>query len=385
MRSALCVVAMVCAILPSQLAAQSDRPSRPGRAWRVSLAGDLDAMALATRLDEVLAQAHQRNASLVLLELAGNRWRPDVVWAMAQVIEQSDTPVVALLQDTRDHRVGAGQLMLATLCESSWIDPDTQILSTQDDDLSLYAPSTTDWERVERELAGAIWVRLYERDGPVLLARPLVDQRDAVWIELEGKPTADAQTDDDKPDANLDEAAPVPAQPLIITRGPQHSDNAQPIVTVSENGSFTIAITPGRAIRLGLVLGIERRPAVVLRQAGARPVSPHKVTLESGLDKAHERAWVLLEQLDAVLDDLERLPGSDRSTDQRDRRDIDAQLRQGMQHFQEGRSQLGQLLAIYPEILAMPAPTNITRNFAQTLDNLDNRYDRLDNGRSLTR
>jgi len=353
--------------LPVSIVAQSTQDNqslRPGRAWRVTLAGDLDAMALADRLSAVLHDAHERNASLVLIELAGDRWRTDVVWAMAQMIQKSQIPVVALLQDTRDHRVGAGQLMLATLCDQSWIDPDTRIVSTQRDDLASWADENTDWERVQRELAAAIWLKLYERDGPVLLARPLVDQQDTVWIG---------------PNIGSDES--VASRESIITRGvvtrDSSSNGVQAIIAVYEDASFEIMIDPSQLLELKLVGAVERRPAVVVRNSGARSASPRKVDLDSGLNKARSSAWTLLEQLDAIVQDLERLPVPGEPTAQRDRRSIDAQLRRGVRTYQRGRSKLDAWVSTYPEIPNMAAPSSHSRDFAATLAALVKRYEKL--------
>ena len=382
LRSALFAALIVITLIPASLFAQSTRETestrnlRPGRAWRVTLAGDLDAMVLADRLGEVLEDARERNASLVLLELAGDRWRTDVVWAMAQVIHESETPVVALLQDTRDHRVGAGQLMLATLCHQSWIDPDTHVVSTQLDDLGFLAGKDTDWERVHRELAGAIWLKLDERDGPVLLARPLVDQQDAVWLSkndnADGLDSADSS---------------------IITRGEQAGNlggnldgnldgnlvgnDTQPIITLGDDGSFTITIDPDQLLELKLIGMIESRRAIILRNAGARSASPLKVDLKSGLNKAHASAWTMLEQLDAIVQAMERLPSPTEPTYQRDRRSIDGQLRRGVQAYRRRLSKLDASLLTYPEIAHMPQPARHNREFEATLASLVKRYEKL--------
>ena len=390
LRSALFAALIAIVLTPDSLVAQgtngtgSSQHLRPGRAWRVTLAGDLDAMVLADRLGEVLEDARERNASLVLLELAGDRWRTDVVWAMAQVIHESETPVVALLQDTRDHRVGAGQLMLATMCNQSWIDPDTHVVSTQLDDLGFLAGKDTDWERVHRELAGAIWLKLDERDGPVLLARPLVDQQDAVWLSkndnADGLDSADSSiiTRGEQAgnlggnlDGNLD------GNLVGNLDGNLVGNDTQPIITLGDDGSFTITIDPDQLLELKLIGMIESRRAIILRNAGARSASPLKVDLKSGLNKAHASVWTMLEQLDAIVQAMERLPSPTEPTYQRDRRSIDGQLRRGVQAYRRRLSKLDASLLTYPEIAHMPQPARHNREFEATLASLVKRYEKL--------
>lgn len=318
-----------------------------GRAWRVRCAGDLDAMAIVGRLDAVLEDAERRHAQAVLLELGGNRWRTDVVWAMARVVQQRRIRVIALLGDDEDGVVGAGQLMLATLCDSSWIDPGTRIESDQSDDLADWAPADTDFERVHRELAGSIWLRLREREGPVMLARALVSREESVWL-------ADADET-----VTFEEPPPEQATALIEYR----------------DDGFRMRIDAAQSVRLKLVGGIESRPAVVLRAEGVNPVSPRRVELDSGLEQAHRRAWTMLNRVASYVDGLEQKGGSGiRVTG--DGRGAE-RVRSGLNAVRRRLAELDVLLDVYPEIPRLEPRRAGGGDFAGTVKKVRVRIEKL--------
>ncbi len=161
---------------------QSGLPT--GRIWHLKLSGDLDCDRLARDFAAQLERAasDRGGAALVVVELDGNRARPDLVLATGRRLAECRVRTAAYLADSRDHRVGLGQALLGALCTDAFIAPGTRIIHTPADDLRSLAPDDTDWERIAEQLAAETGPRIESRAGDPALASLLLDARSSAWF-----------------------------------------------------------------------------------------------------------------------------------------------------------------------------------------------------------
>ncbi len=161
---------------------QSGLPT--GRIWHLKLSGDLDCERLARDFAAQLERAasDRGGAALVVVELDGNRARPDLVLATGRRLAECRVRTAAYLADSRDHQVGLGQALLGALCTDAFIAPDTRIIHAPADDLRALAPADTDWERIAEQLAAEAGPRIESRAGDPGLASILLDARSSAWF-----------------------------------------------------------------------------------------------------------------------------------------------------------------------------------------------------------
>ena len=169
---------------------QPPAPELPGRVCHIRVEGDLDCAAVARDIGAELFRAGTEKAGLVLLELEAARSRPDVVWDAAKAVRECPVPVVVYLRNAPDSRVGPGAALLGMMATELFVAPRTAVRQAPADDLRWMAPPDTNWERVERELSGAVWVQAEKRGADPALASALVSPTKGTWCTPgeEGKP-----------------------------------------------------------------------------------------------------------------------------------------------------------------------------------------------------
>ena len=269
---------LTCLLLPALLApAQPEAKPAPlptGRYTVLKISGDLDSDHIARTTAAELDRA--RGVPLVILELDGNRSRPDVITKIGARIKSGQPAVAVWLRDPVDKHVGVGQVMLGAFATMCFIDPDTRIMAEPADDLRWQAPADTSWETVEQEVTGPLWARLSKLGGDQTLPRVLYAPAQDAWA---------VPVSMDKPWV-LSSAAPAGG-----TRGPQ------PQQVVWGMGP-RIELDSEAATGLRLCDDLAKSPNVILSSAGLSPRSARSNrSIESGLSEAAKR-------IARVLDDV---------------------------------------------------------------------------------
>lgn len=304
-------------------------------------------MQVVARLDEEIVCAAKANAGLLLLELDGDRWRADVVWAAGQKIRNSPVPVAVYLSDAAGRSVGGGQLMLGLLATECFVEPGTVVREAPGDDLRELAPEGSDFEQITRELSGAVYTRLTDLRAPSELADVLVGlgsgkAQPLLW-------------------ALYEPAAQTPARvqredPVEIIPGTR----SVPIVTRAFDGSPRLSIPADTGVALRLYRGAQASPASACAALGYRAGIKSHVRLDSGLDDARRRTGADLEAIDTLTErvkallDLPDPPHAATSPDRYRRAGKSA-----ADEIDAGRALLARCekaLEDYPELLRAPAP-----------------------------
>jgi hypothetical protein len=158
------------------------RPDASARHAVLRLEGDLDARATADAFIGALDDLDARAPRLILIELTGDRSRPDLLHDAVRAIMDTETETAVWLADPDDRRVGPGMLALALAADHAGVHPSTTIERAPDDDLTGLNPEIEDWAVVGLDL------RSLARDladaGP--LARGVYESalapRSSLWI-----------------------------------------------------------------------------------------------------------------------------------------------------------------------------------------------------------
>lgn len=270
------------------------RAERPVPASRkvlhLHVRGDLDSMKLAREFAERVAAASEEGVEVLLLELSGDRWRADTVHAMARALRpgsagapgtrRAGLRILALLNDEADRRVGFGQAALALLADQCAVSPRTRVVFESSTDLRDAAPPETDWEMVDRELQGALYLSARDRQADVLLAALLPRPTGPLW------------------------AVPGSAADAPWRLKTSAVDDARRVLLVP-------ASEPDRPARVELDAAMLRRLGIVnlegadvgqmLAAAGLRARPILRADLVSGLSQARGKIEQVIRQLDECL------------------------------------------------------------------------------------
>lgn len=307
--------------------------------------GDLDSLRLARDFAAIIAEGRADGVEVLLLEFSGDRWRADVVHAMAKALRDGQSPggapargsgrVLVMLDDETDRRVGLGQASIALLADACTMTPRTALAFGGGDDLRPTASPETDWERVDRELQGLIYLAARDRQADVMLSTLLPRPSGPLWAV----PASDA------------------ALPWRLMQSRPDAAASMPIVPPAPEGqSPDVRLDCATAARLGIVT-CEAKDAgqfLAAQNLRARPII--RKELASGLESARVRITRLCGQLDDALRAIDidlsqagRLRGQDAA-----RRKREAGAR-GSASIAEAERQLLDAEATmtdYPELLA---------------------------------
>jgi hypothetical protein len=333
---------------PPTSSSDSTPPARPkaARVYHLRLDGDLDCTALVAALRERLDDAASKKSGTIILELSGNRWRPDVVRDLAFALRESRLHTIAVLSDPRDHCVGAGALAIGLLAQEVFIERSTGILATPEHIARELAPESADLEKATRELSGSLHVTLAPR-GLESLAWMIADPtREALEKPLYITPATTIAP------ARLTNSPPSPTDQ---TRGRTPTPAVKPSAASSERG-VAVELSAADLESLGLATPI-RGLANVAAGVGTRlaPVSL-RVSLDEARAKASDHLAVADRSLAAGEKDLDldwpRDPNVSRDTYQkaatRASRELDS--------VTSSLASLESLLAEFPELTRTPAP-----------------------------
>ncbi len=330
--------------------APPDRPAGP--VVHIKITGDLDCDRLAADFAASLDAAERDGAALIVVEMDGDRWRTDVVWAMGKRVRSSTARVAAFLHDPAGRRVGTGQLMLGMLAGSCWISERTRVVGAAADDRRDLAPETTDWERVERELTGALWLAIQERAGDPQLGTLLARPTDAAWgVREESGGTR------------------------ITTSAPATAADAIPFIVADPAGGMRVDMPGELCVRLKAAGEASSVARVVHGAGGGTGASRSRTQLVSALaDKPRE--WTaIMEQTRVTLRRIER-DLTLRSTDL-GRRPTDADYRRAGDRARRDLDTADSLVAgadrllgAYPELLRGPQGPGRAANLADCREEL---------------
>ncbi|USN98732.1 MAG: hypothetical protein H6810_11285 [Phycisphaeraceae bacterium] len=322
---------MVC---PCALA-QSAQPEPRSHA-RLLFRGDLDSDETKRAFLSGLEKLDEVGAGTILIELTGNRARPDLLFDVLRAVRDAKSPLVVHLQDDADREVGPGQLAIALAAESASISPRTRVVRTIDDDLTALNPEIEDWSVIGLDLRHAVEQIAMARSIPQAWLEALVAPRSGLWA------IEDAQ-----------------GQLRLVDEG---SGDARPVVTRTEAG-WTFDFDASSAARLyGLGLNRSTRTLANALSLRGRPVET--IEIDSGLISAHVRCGTLIREVrvairlaDAALD----IRGNRRGSETLMPRDYRTAADKAAGLVEECRGAIAEVEALtttYPEILCMTPPAD---------------------------
>lgn len=333
---------------PATVQADDKSPSRPkaGRVYHLRLESDLDCSVLTGALHERLGDAHEAKCGTIIIELSGDRWRPDIARDIAFALRESGMRTLAVLADGRDHRVGAGALAIGLLADELLIERGTSVVANADLIASDLAPDSADLEKATRELSGALHGVLAPR-GLESLAWMLVDPaHEVVEKPLYLTPASAGDR------AGLTDSPPVPPRQV---RGKPATPVVRPPAKSDDRG-VSIELTADDLARLGLATPV-RGLANAAPGSGTR-LSP--VNVRASLTEARARAAEQFDAADRALAaaeaslklDWPRDPTVSRETYQK----AGGSAARELDSASGSLALLESLLSEYPELTRTPAP-----------------------------
>lgn len=235
--------------------------------------GDLDAQRTADELTGALLSLSERGPRLILLELSGDRTRPDLLHRVVKAVHESETPIAVWLADTADRRIGPGMLGLALAADHAAIHPKTAIEREKTDSLTSLNPEIDDWSLVSLDLRGCARDLAESGSHDELLCESVLAPRRSLWITRDenGRP---ALTADEPPDS----------APLV--------DRTR------EGWSYKLDAEGASDLYR---LAVHRSPRTFLTALGVRARPLETIEIQSGLAGAHERCLLLVGQLRVAI------------------------------------------------------------------------------------
>lgn len=316
------------------------------RVYHLRLEGDFDCSALVDALRARLEDAAAKKCGMIILELSGDRWRPDITRDLAFTLRDSGLRSVVVLNDPRDHHVGAGALALGLLADQLYIERGTSVLATPDHIAADLAPESADLEKGTRELSGALHVALSPRALESLAWMIADPTRETLEKPLYITPASAVAP------ASLTNSPPAPAnQPGVKLPTPV----IKPPANSSDRG-VSIELSPDDLSRLDLATPV-RGMANIAPGSGTR-LAP--VSLRVSLDDARGKAAECLAAADHSLASAEKALDLDWPRDPTVSRDAyqkaATSAARDLDSVAASLATLESLLGEYPELTRTPAP-----------------------------
>jgi len=334
--------ALLCALAVGATPARDARHDAWPRRSRIEVTqidvrGDLDSRRLARRVRDALDAAS--SSDHIVLRLDADRWRLDVVWMIALAMRDSPAPVSVFLDDPRDARVGLGALLLAVIANRSMVSPGTRVASGPDENLRRLAPEETDWDRIEREMSGLMWVALENRGLRPEIGDLLIRGAASLWVVDRG----------------------AGAGPIVSLEPPPERD-ARRIVDAAPDGAVRVEVSGALCRRLGLVdhrAGSVRE--ALLAEGVARP-RLEKTVLTSELAESRRRVFDLLAGSDRLIHRTERVfervrrPPDDRVVPRSAYHEAARAANRLIARARRALAEAEHLFEEHPELVHLPAP-----------------------------
>lgn len=257
------------------------RPAPVARCWHLKVTGDLDSDRLVRDFGVELDRAAAAGVGLILLELDGNRWRPDAVRAMGECVRHSPVRTAAYLADPRDRTVGVGQAIIAMLAGECLIAPGTSIRGDAAADLRSLAPADVKWDGVEQDLADDLRMMLEPRGADPRLAELLVRPSTGAWWVTEPP--------------GLETSAPSGAAVPFVVLGPRGPERTE----IDADLAVALRVAVGQAPTLSRALtGLGVRSGAARQRSEVASALP---AAEKRLERAIDDLRVELERIEETL------------------------------------------------------------------------------------
>ena len=252
-------------------------PASPAQTERhavIRFRGDLDTRHTTTEFLDALTALNADAPGLILIELDGNRTRPDLLYTCVRAIHGCETPVAVWLADPSVPTIAPGMLGLALAADHRALHATTAIERTPDDTTEHLNPDISDWAVARLDLRSAAR-DLAESSGlDRILYESALAPRTPLW----------AITDEN-------------GQAVITADEPVRPTT--PLVTKDESG-WTYSADNAAAARL-YALPVHRTRRAFERALGLRGRPTETIEITSGLAEAHTRARTLIDRTrDAV-------------------------------------------------------------------------------------
>lgn len=282
--------------------------------------GDLDSARLVRDVATALGEPRAEGFDLVVLEVAPQLWRTDVLAQLLAVFgaakvgpargePESEGDRVRLITwlNADDGRVSTAGAALAIVSHSAYTTSRLDIVHEPGDEVRNLAPAETDWGSHEQAVRAAVWSRLSARGSDVLLAAAIPSPQQALWLAPRGP----------------DEAGP---KLKVIDREPTSAANGTSggvvrlttAVTAMGEGVFRLKVSAETLGQLGLVQGSARELGQILAAERVAARQTVRRDVRSGLQAARKRliddfAGVddARNRIDQTLDEAERAKGHD--------------------------------------------------------------------------
>lgn len=248
--------------------------------------GDLDTMRTVRQFEIQFADVAKKKPQALLIELSGDRWRLDVVHAIAGLIRECPVSVTVWLHSPKGGTVGAGQAMLGLVAHECWISPKTEIVRKESDDRRDLAPKGTNFDRLSAELVRWAAERRDARGFDALAPGLLIGPMAPMWaIQEEGR---------------------APKSLRLSPSAPDDGDSTgKALMEDDPTGSLALRIDADAAAGLRLVMGPASKPADVFEQSEFRAVLGVRMPVGANMDEIAEHAVSELAALDAELGAIE--------------------------------------------------------------------------------
>jgi hypothetical protein len=317
------------------LASLANGQAQPQRALVIELPSDLDTAASSEQFEEAIREAVQDRYDLIVLELAGQSARLDVIHRMADALRRSAVPSIACLGTPRGASLGPGQLILALFATRGVAaSSDLVVRGSLRERTDALAPPDTPFDVLALELMGRLGEPLDRRAIAGDLSRVLVQGGSLAMIAT-----------GDRPRLIFDD--PAPAGAVVLSR--------------RENGAWNLMLNAEHVRRIGLADEVIRpreqawRPRITpgpvritIRRVSA-PLSDALTKIEGHLAEIDSLAAAADKTLDAVEAGGQK-PGSARYRQAAD--EADRYIEGAREHLVAVEA----LIRAIPEILRTPAP-----------------------------
>jgi hypothetical protein len=275
-------------------------PSKPKRAWRLAVSGDLVCSSLAQRLGEEFNRIKAARAEAVILQLSAVHWRGDIVIQISETIRDAKIPVHIILKPADSGRIGIGSLIAGLSAASLWVTPGSHILGSAADQLATPSLTAKETKAENAELAELIDAGVSRRAAPLEIGPLLLAPTAPRWLTSEQGTT-----------------------PRIVDDNATSPD-AIPIITI-ENDGVRLRFSDQDALNARLIDGIRGGDSLFKHQRflHARPKAESALrdesvftadsTLSCDLDAEYKDVCTALTSIDDAIDRTQKLldpPGS---------------------------------------------------------------------------
>jgi hypothetical protein len=156
--------------------------SKPKRAWRLAVSGDLVCSSLPQRLGEEFNRIKAARAEAIILQLSATHWRGDIVVQISETIRDAKIPIHIILKPAEGGRIGVGSLIAGLSAASLWMTPGSHILSSAADQIATPSATAKEVKAENATLAELIDAGLARRAAPLEIGPLLLSPTAPRWL-----------------------------------------------------------------------------------------------------------------------------------------------------------------------------------------------------------